>query len=155
MYAPGPMANSIVVPMHHSQVHSNRHHSHGGTLQLFIVTDVMCLATYVKEQADWEQHLPLVLFACQTSVHAFKNSNFSHLQLITPSRTIKLAHLYDFVETHHTETSHCHKEYYDQHSNLRKLNMGDFVWLSTHTAGKLDPRWEEDGLFKSTRTANL
>ena len=56
----------------------------------------------------------------------------------------KLAQLTDFVETHMTEAAHKQKLCYDQHASSRSFKTGDAVWLTSPTAGKLDPKWEGD-----------
>ena len=50
--------------------------------------------------------------------------------------------LRDFVETHITEAQHLHRSSYDHGTRARDFCVGDSVWLSIPTAGKLDPRWE-------------
>ena len=50
--------------------------------------------------------------------------------------------LRDFVETHITEAQHLQRSSYDHGTWARDFCVGDPVWLSIPTAGKLDPRWE-------------
>ena len=54
----------------------------------------------------------------------------------------KVAQLCDFVETYITEEQHLQKNSYDHGTRARDFSVGDPVWLSIPTAGKLDPRWE-------------
>jgi len=56
----------------------------------------------------------------------------------------KLAQLTDFVETQMTEAAHKQKLCYDQNTTSRSFTRGDSVWLTSPTAGKLDPKWEGD-----------
>ena len=51
----------------------------------------------------------------------------------------KLAELQDLVEAHIVETQQCHKGIYHQNTAERSFKIGDLVWLSIPTAGKLDP----------------
>eukprot|EP00731_Ephydatia_muelleri_P034967 Em0088g19a len=61
----------------------------------------------------------------------------------------KLDHLKDFVDTHLQQAAQHQKAAYDRHTKVRSFQVGQPVWLSVPTAGKLDPRWE--GKWKVTR----
>eukprot|EP00731_Ephydatia_muelleri_P003091 Em0001g3091a len=61
----------------------------------------------------------------------------------------KLDHLKDFVDTHLQQAAQHQKAAYDRHTKVRSFQVGQPVWLSVPTAGKLDPRWE--GKWKITR----
>ena len=52
------------------------------------------------------------------------------------------AELQDLIETNLAEAAAHQKTIYDKHSTHRYFDVGDMVWLSVPTAGKLDPRWE-------------
>lgn len=55
--------------------------------------------------------------------------------------TDKLANLQDFVESNLVAAADQQKIFlWCVHSSLRTLNIGDHVWLSVPTAGKLDPQ---------------
>ena len=54
----------------------------------------------------------------------------------------RLAKLRDFVETHLTEAAHRQRNSVGHKTQTRLFNVGDPVWLSIPTAGKLDPCWE-------------
>ena len=56
----------------------------------------------------------------------------------------KLAQLTDYVETHMTEAAHKQKLCYDWHASPHSFKAGDAVWLTSLTAGKLNPKWEGD-----------
>ena len=56
--------------------------------------------------------------------------------------------LMDFVETHNTQASSQQKQYFDKHTLARTFAVGDPVWLSIPTAGKLDPRWEGEWIIQ-------
>ena len=55
----------------------------------------------------------------------------------------------DFVEAHNTQASSRQKQYFDQHTRARSFVVGDPVWLSIPTAGKLDPRWEGEWIIQA------
>ena len=48
--------------------------------------------------------------------------------------------------------AHHQKSAYDQHSLPTVYSVGDLVWLSIPTAGKLDPRWEGRWKIKSIKS---
>ena len=152
-----------------SKSRTTAYHPQGdGLVERFNRSLLQMLRAYVREQADWERFLPLVLFAYRTAVHS--STGISPFQLMfgrqpqtppLPQTTAhepgsyhahlcsKLAQLCDFVETHLTEAA-CHqKKSYDQHTRLRSFQVGDCVWLSVPTAGKLDPRWEGGWVIRS------
>lgn len=121
------------------------------------------LRSYVNDQAEWERYLPFVLFAYRTAVHASTGvtpfemmfgrapqqppfPQTTAYDVITYPNYLrsKLAQLTDFVETHMTEAAHKQKLCFDQHASPRTFKIGDPVWLTVPTAGKLDPKWEGD-----------
>jgi len=53
--------------------------------------------------------------------------------------TCKMAKLQDFVETHLVRSATKQQTFYNKHSEQRQFKVGDPVWLSIPTAGKLDP----------------
>ncbi|KAL5503291.1 hypothetical protein EMCRGX_G010217 [Ephydatia muelleri] len=129
------------------------------------------LQTYVERQEDWEQYLPLALYAYRTSTHSttgvspFQLMYDRHPQpnILTPSRgygatsyqavlQAKMAELQDLVEAHIAESAHRQKVDYDRHSEERQFKGGDLVWLSVPTAGKLDPRWEGNWTVRSVKS---
>ena len=108
-----------------------------------------------------QRYLPLVLYAYRTSMHSATGSSpfllmygRSHSQapLTCPPAfdaqsypahlQAKLAELRDWVESNLAAVAHKQKSAYDRHSTLPKFSVGDTVWLSIPTAGKLDSRWE-------------
>ena len=54
----------------------------------------------------------------------------------------KLAKLHDFVKTNHAEAAHLQRSSDVHRTQARLFSVGDPVWLSIPTAGKLDPHWE-------------
>ena len=114
---------------------------------------------YVLNNIDWAQYLPLVLYAYRTAIHtstgvspfdlmhgrcAHKPPILSKVALDVTSYPhqlqAKLSQLMDFVEAHNTQASNQQKQYFDKQTLARIFSVGDPVWLSIPTAGKLDPR---------------
>ena len=132
-----------------------------GMVERFNRSLLQMLRAYVQEEADWERFLPLVLYAYRMAVHS--STGFAPFELMfghTPQKPVvhphtahdpssyhdqlqaKLAQLRDFVETYIAESAHHQKTSFDRHAQTRTFQVGDSVWLSIPTAGKLDPRWE-------------
>ena len=126
------------------------------------------LRAYVLDHTDWEQYLPLVLYAYRTAIHA--STGVSPFELMLgrcahkPPILSKVAHdvtsyqhqlqaklsqLMDFVEAHNIQASNQQKQYFDKQTLARTFSVGDPVWLSIPTAGKLDPKWEGDWITQS------
>ena len=124
------------------------------------------LRSYTQQEADWEVYLPLALFAFRTAVHlstgvspfemifgrAPKPDSF-HPELSSSYQAqlrAKPATLQDFVEAHMVEKDTAQKTSYDsQSTTTHSFNIGDIVWPSQPTAGKLDPRWDGSWIVKS------
>ena len=132
-----------------------------GMVERFNRTLLQLLRTYTETQEEWERYLPFVLFAYRTAVHSSTGvSPFelmfgrSPVQNPFPTQTAydavsyqsqlrtKLAQLSDFVEAHLAQAAHKQKTAYDRHTHQRHFKVGDPVWLSSPTAGKLDLKWE-------------
>ena len=138
------------------------YHSQGdGMVECFNRSLLQMLRAYVQDQADWECHLPLVLYAYRTAVHTstgvspfelmygrspekspFPTSNAYDPSSYQSQLQAKLAKLRAFVETHLTEAAHQQRNSVGHKTQTRLFNVDDPVWLSIPTAGKLDPRWE-------------
>ena len=115
-----------------------------GMVERFHTSLLQLLQTYVEKQEDRERYLPLVTLHQNASTHF---SPFMQMFGCTPSTSVfspqtgfhirhKLAELQDFVEcAHHQKTD------YDKCTAARQFAVGDLVWLSVPTAGKLDPQW--------------
>ena len=124
-------------------------------------TLLQMLRSYTSQRSDWEQHLPLVLFAYRSATHP--STGFSPFELMFGRPALcsdlpetsafepmsyqaelrsRLAEFRDLVNTHHAQVAHHQKSQYDRHAQSRELRMGDLVWLSCLRAGKLDARWE-------------
>ena len=86
-----------------------------------------------------------------------KSSDFEHQLAFDVSSyqghlQAKLAELRDLVETNLAEAATHQKTTYDKHSTSRTFKVGDLVWLSVPTAGKLDPRWEGNWKITAVRS---
>ena len=148
-----------------SKSRTSAYHPQGdGLVERFNRSLLQLLRTYVERQEEWEQFLPLLLYAYRTSVHYStgvspftlmygRNPSVSSFSPVTPTTAFdstsypaylqaKLAVMYDFVETNLAAAADRQKAVYDQHSSEPHFAVGDPVWLSIPTAGKLDPRWE-------------
>ena len=142
------------------------HPAGDGLVKRFNRSLLQMLRTYVFHQNDWE-YLPLVLYAYRTTVHA--STGVSPFELMfgrcarKPPLSSRVAHdvtsyqhhlqdklsqLMDFIEVHNTQASSQQKQYFDQHTLARSFLVGDPVWLSIPTAGKLDPRWEGEWIIQ-------
>ena len=64
----------------------------------------------------------------------------------------KLAQLYDFVELNNAQASSQQKLHFDRVTQARTFVVGDLVWLSITTAGKLDPKWEKGWTVQSVQS---
>ena len=139
-----------------------------GMVERFNRSPLQLLRTYTQKEADWELHLPLALYAYRTAAHSTtgvspfemmfgraSKHNASPTELsFDPSSyqaqlQAKLAALQDFVEAHMVEKATAQKTSYDDHSKQRTFKVGDPVWLSQPTAGKLDPKWDGSFTVKS------
>lgn len=144
------------------------HPAGDGLVERFNRSLLQMLRAYVLHQSDWEQYLPLVLYAYRTAVHT--STGVSPFELMfgrsahNPPLSSKVAHdvtsyqhqlqaklsqMMDFVEAHNTQASSQQKQYFDKHTLARSFAVGDHVWLSIPTAGKLDPRWEGEWIIQS------
>ena len=139
-----------------------------GLVERFNRSLLQMLRAYVLHQHDWEQYLPLVLYAYRTAIHTSTGVSPFELmfgrcahKLLLPSKVAhdvtsyqhqlqaKLPQLMDFVEAHNTQASSQQKQYFDKHTLARTFAVGDPVWLSIPTAGKLDPLWEGEWIIQS------
>ena len=147
-----------------SKTRTTAYHPQGdGMVERFNRSLLQLLRTYVEEESDWERFLPLILHAYLTSTHSSTGvSPFVLMfgrqpkqpELGAPDTsahdptsyqaqiTCKMAKLHDFVETHLVHSAAKQRTFYNKHSRYRHFKVGDHVWLSIPTAGKLDPKWE-------------
>ena len=132
-----------------------------GMVERFNRSLLQLLRSYVHEESDWERFLPLVLYAYRTTKQISTGvSPFNLLFGRTPAPlaiacdvaydpvsyqgylVTKMATIQDFVEANLVEAASQQQVYYNRHSCQRQFKVGDPVWLSVPTAGKLDPKWE-------------
>ena len=142
-----------------------------GMVERFNRSLLQMLRTYVNTQDEWEQYLPLVLYAYRTSAHAstgaspfllmFGRNPAASTRFSAPTAfdtlsypahlQAKLAEFRDFIETNLAAAGHNQKRFYDSRTSTPSFSVGNLVWLSIPTAGKLDPRWEGEWFVKSTQ----
>lgn len=82
-----------------------------------------------------------------------KSADFSHSLAFDPSSyqahlQSKLAQLHDMVEDNTTAAAHSH----DRHTSHRTFKLGEPIWLSIPTAGKLEPCWEGEWTVKEVKS---
>ena len=155
-----------------SKSYTTAYHPQGdGMVERFNCSLLQMIRSYVENEADWEYHLPLVLYAYQISVHSSTgiepyvlmfgrqphaaNTDFEGSTSYDPSSykmilQAKMAELKDFVESKVTSAAAEQKRAYDRSSTHRpfKLKFNDPVslcgCLTPATAGKFDPKWVGD-----------
>ena len=155
-----------------SKSRTTPYHPQGdGMVERFNRTLLQLLRTYVSSNSDWEVYLLHVLYAYRTSCHTTTGAppylllygrnppNFQRDKQLaydpsTYSATVqaRLAKLQDFVHTNISLAARNQKLHYDQHTSTPSFKLGDPVWLSVPTAGKLDPRWEGEWVVKSVKS---
>ena len=145
-------------------IHKSRttaYHPEGdGMVERFNRSLLQMLRVYV-DQADWEQYLPLMLFAYRTAAHTSTGispfelmfSRSPHMSELPPLAAFdtgtyqhqlrtKLAQLQDLVDASLTQAGARQKKAFDRNTHTCSLQPKDAVWLSIPTAGKLSPWWE-------------
>ena len=152
--------------------HTTAYHPAGdGLVERFNRSLLQMLRAYTQQHSDWEKYLHFVLYAYRTATHSSTGvspfelmfgrcahkpplSNKMAHDVISYQDQLraKLAHLYDFVELNNVEASHHQKRNFDQHAQSRTFSVGDTVWLSIPTAGKLDPKWEGEWVIQSVQS---
>lgn len=125
---------------------------------------IQMLRTYCCSKEDWEQWLPLLLYAYRTSVHSstklspftlmFGHGPISCSPLSQDQRAHdtstylelnhkRLAEMYEIVDANQTQAGEQQKRSYDKNTKSRPpFHIGDAVWLSVPTKHKLDSKWE-------------
>ena len=147
------------------------HPQDDGMVERFNRTLLQLLRSYVEKQSDWEHYLPLVLYAYRTSIHSSTGSSpfmlmYGRLPILTPFSQspafdavtypthlrAKMAELKDLFDINLAAAASHQKASYDQHTSSPNFSVGDSVWLSVPTAGKLDPRWEGKWRIKAIKS---
>ena len=160
--------STILSKLFKHMVLTTAYHPQGdGMAERFNRSLLQLLQTYTQKEADWELHLPLALFAYRTAVHLSTSiSPFEMMFGRVPSQhtsselsfdpgsyqaqlQAKLAALQDFVEAHIIERAAAQKVMYDDHCKQRSFEVGEPVWFSQPTSGKLDPKWDGSYTVKS------
>ena len=141
-------------------------------VELFNRSLLHLLRTYVEKEEDWKQYLPLALYAYRTAQHS--STGISPFVLMfgrqpkmpligTPLAfdtgtykkhlCAKFSELHGIVEANLVEASTRQKIGYVRHTRpSRQFKIGDPVWLSMPTAGKLSPRWEGNWRISSVKS---
>ena len=155
------------------KTHTTAYHPQGdGMVERFNRSLLQMFRSYVENQEDWEKFLPLLLYAYRSSSHSSTGvSPFmmifgrhpqplqDHLTAFDPGSyqahlQAKLAEFRDLVEVHTAHAADNQKQQYNlRSSSQRSFSVGDTVWLSIPTAGKLDPRWEGNWKIKSVKSS--
>ena len=157
-------------------IHKSRttaYHPQGdGMVERFNRSLLQLLRTYFDKQEDWERYLPLVLYAYHTSIHSstgvspflltygrnpslapFSKSTAFDSPSYSAHLRAKLAELQDFVEANLAASASNQKHSYDNRASTPpSFQVGNPVWLSVPTAGKLDPKWEGEWTVKSVKS---
>ena len=154
------------------KIHTTPYHPQGdGMVERFNRSLLQLLCTYVEKEEDWE-HLPPALYAYRTAQHS--STGISPFVLMfgrqpkmpligTPlpfdtgtykkHLCAKFSELQGIVEANLVEASTRQKIGYDRHTRpSRQLKIGDPVWFSIPTAGKLSPRWEGNWRISSVKS---
>ena len=155
------------------KAHTSPYHPQGdGMVERFNRSLLQLLRTYVEKEEDWEQYLPLALYAYRTAQHS--STGISPFVLMfgrqpkmpligTPLAfdtgtykkhlCAKFSELQGIVEANLVQASTRQKIGYDRHIRpSRQFKIGDPVWLSIPTAGKLSPRWEGNWRISSVKS---
>ena len=120
------------------------------------------LRTYCVKSSDWEKWLPLLLYAYRSSTHTSTKCS-PYLLMFGREPTLpsdlpglstdtyvyskqlqrQLSQMYELVELHLIDAASTQKKTYDTRAHTRSpFQVGNHVWLSKPTAGKLCSRWE-------------
>ena len=140
--------------------HTTAYHPQGnGLVERFNRSLLQLLRKYIVNEFDWEQHLPLALYAYRTAIH-FSTGISPHMLMFgrEPCARLfdsviyfnsgsyqhylrdKLAKLQDLVEVNLVKAADQQKVHYDRWSKASSFATHDKVWLSVPTTGKLQPR---------------
>ena len=155
-----------------SKSHTTAYHPEGdGMVERFNRTLLQLLQIYVEQESEWEEHLPLALYAYCTAVHTATGMSpyvlmFGRQPQMTVFETprafdpttyqfhlrAKLAKLKDFVESKLVSSAAEQKMFHDRRACVRSFQVDDNVWLSLPCAGKLDPKWQGDWKVVSVKS---
>ena len=134
------------------------------------------LRTYVTKETDWEQYLPLIMYAYQTTVHSstqvsppfrlmfgrqpqfnsFPGHDVSDPTSYQKELQAKLAKLQNMVETNIVQVASSQKSGYDYGSCVRTFEVDDPVWLLIPCQDKLSSKWQGGWKVKTLKgTVNI
>ena len=145
-----------------------------GMVERFNRSLLQLLRAYVEKESDWERYLSMALFAYRTAVHSSTGVSpfmlmFGRSPKITPvidkaiafdtgtyfhQLRVKFSGLQDFVHEKLKNEAFHQQEAYDKtyKARGRKFKIGEAVWLSIPTAGKLQSRWEGMWIVKAIKS---
>ena len=121
------------------KTHTTAYHPQGdGMVERFNRSLLQLLRTYIDKQEEWEQYLPLVLYAYRSAKHSStgvspfllmfgRQPTMTNIPPISSFDTgsyqtellMKLAELYDLVESNVAQAARDQKTYYDSHTSTR------------------------------------
>ena len=127
--------------------HTTAYHPQGdGLVERFNRSLLQLLRAYIEKHSDWEQHLPLALYAYRTAIHSSTGvsphflmfGREPHSALFDSSCSFdpssyqhylraKLSALQDFVESNIVLAGEKQKTYYDKKSQLPSFTVNDKV----------------------------
>ena len=132
-----------------------------GMVERFNRSLFQLLRCYTETEDDWEQFLPMVMYAYRTAKHSSTNISpfelmFGRSPCTIPFQSLhkfdtasyvsylkaKLHTMQDFVHANLAQSAKQQKQQYDRYTAPRSFKAGDPVWLSIPTARKLQPRWD-------------
>ena len=139
-----------------------------GMVERFNRSLLQLLRCYTDTEDDWEEFLPMVMYAYRTAKHSSTNLSpfelmFGRSPCTVPFQSLnkfdttsyasylkaKLHAMQDFVHANLAKSAKQQKQQYDRYTVSRSFKAGDPVWLSIPTARKLQPRW--DGRWTVTK----
>ena len=139
-----------------------------GMVERFNCSLLQLLRCYTDTEDDWEEFLPMVMYAYHTAKHSSTNLSpfelmFGRSPCTVPFQSLnkfdttsyasylkaKLHTMQDFVHANLAKSAKQQKQQYDCYTVSRSFKAGDPVWLSIPTARKLQPCW--DGRWTVTK----
>ena len=156
--------------------HTSAYHPQGdGMVERLNRSILQMLRTYVTKETDWEQYLPLIMYAYRTTVHSstqvspfrlmfgrqpqfnsFPGHDVSDPTSYQKELQAKLAKLQDILETNIVQAASSQKSGYDYGSHIRTFEVNDPVWLLVPRQGKLASKWQGGWKVKALKsTVNL
>ena len=109
------------------------------------ISHMSCMPIKLHNIQQQEFHYFLLLYGRQPAPCQFATQLGYHLLSYPAHLQARLAELQDFVHTNLTQAAHLQRSNYDNHTMESTFILGDPVWLSIPTMGKLDTRWEGNG----------